>query len=262
MRSLKFPLFLMLLVVILAAVVGPVLWLYTAATLPVPIETKNDIESNLRQIIESERQSLQATRAVRERVPVRWDTPDITRIPKHVLAIYTNENGCPTYFQTPKEGPLKWGQRLVRAFGRTGMAGDGSCELYFARRLARQLRATSTFDETVAADRIRKLLTKEELVAYDLQSAWLQRGLVGIDVASRDLLQKELLDLSLAEMAELMLAMAPYEQWDIVRQCSNHVLITQNRDVILWNLQQAGLITQEQYRSAQALPPRCLSVRR
>ena len=99
MRALRALIFLPLLVLAVVAVVVPLFYLYTAANLPNPIEGTMQIETLLRQSVESERQSLQGSKKVKDRDNVTWPSPDFATLPKLMVALYIVETGCPTYFQ-------------------------------------------------------------------------------------------------------------------------------------------------------------------
>jgi hypothetical protein len=261
-KRLRFLLFVVVLLVLAIGVLVPLVWFRAAATLPTSIESASDIETALRQSIESERLSREAPKHVRERESVRWPTPQFAALPKALVDIYTTEQYCPDYLAMPKEVGARWNWRLINALRREGVAGPGRCEFYFARRIATLLRAGTTIEEAVMADRIHTFLSKEEVLAYDLASTWFERGVVGVEAASRVLMQRELRELDLAEQAELALAMPPYEMWDLVKLCSNAAMIRQNRDVLLENLLTAKRAEIQEVRSAQAKPLRCLAVKR
>ena len=87
-------------------------------------------------------------------------------------------------------------------------------------------------------------------------------GVIGVEAASRYLMQKELLDLSLAELAEFQLAIPPYNLWNEVKLCSNAAQLKLGRDSLLQNLINVALISEEQGKAAMAQPVRCMAVKR
>ncbi len=262
MRRLKFVLFLGVLLVLVVVVLASSVWLYAVATMPQAVETEHDIESFLRNSFESERQSLQAMFHHKQREAVRWEKPDLGHLPPQLVNMYVAMNACPGYLKSGPEGALAWTYRLLQAVRRSGVPGDGSCELDFARRIALQLGATTALAETVTADRVRSILGKKKLVAYNLEGLWFERGIVGVDAASQLLMQKPLLDLDLAELAELAVALPPHEEWSLLKLCTNAALIRQNRDVILDLLVTDGFISRDVAKTAASQPVRCLSVQR
>lgn len=263
MRSMRGVLLLVLLVLVAVGVVGPGLWLYTAANLPNAIDSEQDIEMHLRQSVESERQGVQLARRASERQSVKWETPDFGRLPKNLIAFYITETGCPTYFQTPRETGWPWTRRvLTMLLQKRILDGDGACELIFARRLARRLGAESEMQLAVAADRIHRFLEKDQLVAFDLHSMQFEHGVVGVEAASKVLMQKPIDELSLAELAEFQLAIAPWAYWDDIKRCQNAPMVREARDVLLSRLASVGLISSEMSRTARAQPVACLSINR
>lgn len=262
MRRLRFALFLVVLLGLVVLVLAGSVWMYALATQPHAVETEHDIEAFLRNSFESERQSLQAMFHHKQREAVRWDKPDLGHLPPQLVNMYLSENGCPGYLKSEPEGAVAWSYRLLQAVRRHGVPGDGSCELDFARRIALQLGSTTALAETVTADRVRSILGKKKLVAYNLEGMWFERGIVGVEAASALLMQKPLGELDLGELAELAVALPPHEQWDNLKLCTNAALIRQNRDVILDGLVTNGIIARDAAKSAASQPVRCLSVQR
>jgi hypothetical protein len=262
-RSLKGFLLLGVLAVIAITVLVPATWMYTLSNLPNAIDSELDVETHLRQSIESERQSIQLAKRPSERENVKWERPDFGKLPKNLIAFYITETGCPTYFQTPREDGWAWNKRELTMVAQNKMLdGDGACELIFARRIARRLGAVTPMQLTVASDRIHRFLQKDQLVAFDLHSMQFEHGMIGVEAAARELMQKPLADLTLAELAELQLAIPPWDYWEDIKECKNASLVRESRDVLLSRLAMVGLISEEMARTASAQPVRCLSVKR
>lgn len=262
MRALRSLVLIGLFLSAILAVVGCGWWLFTSATLPNQVEAEIDLETFLRQSIESDRQSVQGIKRAAERESVKWPKPDFSKLPKNLVALYITEWGCPTYFQTPREEGWPWLKRILNSARGVGSGGDGACELAFARRLAIRLGAGSPSQLAVMSDKLHRFLKKDQLVAYDLHSMQFDQGVIGVEAASRALMQRELLDLSLAELAELALGIPPYNLWNEVRLCTNAAQIRQARDALLQNLMTVALVSEEQGKAAMAQPVRCLAVKR
>ena len=128
--------------------------------------------------------------------------------------------------------------------------------------MARQLGAKSEFQLAVAADRVHQFLSRQELVAFDLESTDHARGVIGLEAVSKRLLGKLPSELTVAETAELQLAMPPHGFYEEVDRCKNASLIKQGRDVILKNMADAQIITADAAQSASNQPVRCLQVRK
>jgi hypothetical protein len=262
-RALRSLLWLTALTLVLAGVLVPVVWLSTASTLPDATESEQQLETHLRQSIESERQGQQLGLDVKQRRKVKWARPEIVDYPKRLVALFITETGCPTYFQTPREDGLPWLARIARkTIDGRDLDGDGACELNYARMLARRLGAKTPLQLAVASDRLHRFLQRDQLVAYNLASVRFAPGLVGVADASFELMQQELPELDDAALAELQLAIPPWDFWDDVRQCRNAPLLREARDTLLTRLSQQGLISEEMAKSAATQPLRCLSVRR
>lgn len=259
----KLTTFLLILGLITTFVVIPGTWLYTAANLPNTLESESDIETHLRQSIESDRQSLQITRPTNVRESPRWDKPDFSRLPKHLIAFYITAVGCPLYFQSPREDGWPWMKRIaIKQLQGRDIDGDGACELIFARNISRRLEAKQPMQLTVASDRIHRFLAKDQLVAFDLHSMWFAHGIIGVEKASDVLMQKPLTKLTLAELAEFQLAIPPYGLWDTVKDCASPSQIKLARDKLLFELATVGHISDEMARTAASQPLRCSLVDR
>jgi len=262
-RSLKGVLFFLVLAVFAVGVLVPATWLYTLSNLPNAIDSEMDVETHLRQSVESERQSVQLSKRPSERESVKWERPDFGKLPKNLIAFYITETGCPTYFQTPREDGWPWLKReLAMLIQNKMLDGDGACELIFARRIARRLGAVTPMQLAVASDRIHRFLQKDQLVAFDLTSMQFEHGLVGVEAAARAMMQKPLAELSLAELAELQLSIPPWDYWDEIKECRNASLVRESRDVLLARLASVGLISEEMAKTASSQPVRCLAVKR
>ncbi len=258
----KLMLFISLLGGVTVFILVPGTWLYTAANLPNQLEGESDVEIHLRQSIESERQSLQMGRPASARESVKWEKPDFSRLPKHLIAFYITATGCPRYFQSPREDGWPWTRRLAASLQNRMLDGDGACELIFARNLARRLSMKGDLQTAVAADRIHRFLAKDQLVAFDLHAMWFEHGIIGVEKASEVIMQKPLTQLNLAELAELQVAIPPWGMWDDVKKCANAAKLKEVRDAILFELAAVGHISDEMARTATSQPVRCLAVRR
>lgn len=258
----KLSLWLTLMFSITVGVLVPATWLYTASNMQNQLESENDVEIHLRQSIESERQSVMIGRPASARTSVKWEKPDFSRLPKHLIAFYITATGCPDYFRSPREEGWPWTRRLAASLQNRILDGDGACELIFARNLARRLNMKGDLQIAVAADRVHKFLAKDQLVAFDLHSMWFDHGVIGVETASEVVLQKPLGQLNLAELAELQLAIPPWGFWDDIKECRNAAKLKEARDSLLSELAYIGHISDEMARTASSQPVRCLAVRR
>ncbi|HLT28661.1 MAG TPA: hypothetical protein VK013_01360 [Myxococcaceae bacterium] len=257
MRSL---LWIVVLTVLVVGLLIPGLYFRAAYKLPT-LETVYDLDKLLRPSIEGERRSYAAGLSEKmDPARERYERPDFGRLPKELVALYTTEMGCPTFFQTPREEGVRWGWRLISAmlFNRQP-EGDGWCERTLAYRIASALNVTGALERAVAAHKLHRFLQKDQLVAYDLASVRVgKRGVVGVDDISYVLFDKRRPDeLNLAELAELSLALPPHRYFETIQTCSNPSLIRRARDKLIGRLARVSLIPTERMRAAQALPVSC-----
>ncbi len=263
LKLLRSIILLSILVAGLVALIVPSIWLYTVNTLATPINSAMDIETALRLSIEAERQSAQMGVPSKHRKSVKWSRPESSSYPKRMTALFITETGCPTYFQTPREDGWPWTRRVLTSlWGGREPDGDGACELIYARMLASRLGAKTSLDLAVSADRIHRFLEKDQLVSWNLASMEFDRGLIGVEDAAMEVLQKPLNELSDAELAELQVAIPPWGYWDDIHQCKNASLVRDSRDLLIKHLVSQGLISDEMARTAMAQPVRCMQVKR
>jgi hypothetical protein len=243
----------------LTGVMIPVAFLYNASKLPA-MESEYDLERHFKHSIEGDRKSMAVGMYVQPDRPITFHRPDFTRLPKDLVAIYITQHGCPTYFQTPREDGFKWGWRVFLAATTEGMIpGDGFCEFVMAQRIADAMGVKDNTEQAVAANKIHSFLQKDQLIAYDLAILRFERGVVGVEDAAYRLFGKELDKLSLAEYAELQLALPPYYYYYDMKNCRNSAIIKQNRDIMLKELADADLVPREKATLAIAEPVSCLS---
>jgi len=230
--------------------IAPMIYLYESSKLP-PLDSEFDLERALRNSIESERRSQKMVVYEPKKDPIEWKRPDFERLPKNLVAAYISERGCPTYFQTPREDGWPWTKRLLLGLLNIEPPGDGWCEEVFAWNLATRVGAKGNIQSMVATHKIHRFLKKDALVAYDLHSLRLDLGIIGVEAASDDLFHKPLLELSLAELAELALAIPPNSAFNQIKNCKNGVQIRQARDGVIDRLKAFSLIPDSEARAAK-----------
>ena len=258
MRALRSLVLISLMLFSLLAILGSGWWLYTANTLANPVESEMDLETFLKQSIESDRQSLQFNKRLSEREKVTWTKPDFSRLPKNLVALYITEWGCPTYFQSPREDGYPWTKRQFLGLINIEPPGDGWCEQLFGGNLSYRIGAKGSLEMAVATHKIHRFLKKDTLIAYDLHSIRLAPGIIGVEDGARALFKKPLADMNLAEIAEYALALPPNGYWDQMRNCQNPTLIRQARDQVILRLQMVSLIPESEGIAARNQPVACL----
>jgi Transglycosylase len=244
------------LLLLCSVLVVPALYFYAASQLP-PLESEFDVERLLRFDIEGERMSATLGRYARETSGLKFDRPELARIPKDLVALYLSQRGCPTFFQTPREQSGRWAWRMFSGVWGNELAGDGWCERLLAMRLAERIGAQGILQGSIGGSRIRRFLTKDQLVAYDLSTLRFEHGVVGIEAGAQRLFRRRLEELQLSELAELALAMPPHNFYPQMTACQNATLIRQNRDFILRALSRDGLVSPDGSKNAQAQPVAC-----
>jgi hypothetical protein len=250
----------------LTGVVIPLLYLYTASQLP-ELRGVQDVGKQLAMTVEASRRTnikFETTQKHLGSQAIKYDDPGRTGarpLPINVQRLYSNQWNCPDYLQQPKEIGRPWAWRVFGGllFGDRN-DGPGFCELVFARRLARRLSVEGTLATAIAAHRMHSFLDKPQLMAYDLSSIEFERGIVGIESASKTLFKRDLEQLTLAETAELMLALPPNNWYSTIKSCRGPSVIRASRDLLLKKLEAAGLASAANVKAAMTEAPACTRV--
>lgn len=228
----------------------PFIYVQTTRRMP-PLETEFEIQKMVKSEIESERRAYRNPIPDLEPVPVEFLKPDLATLPRLLVSGYLLAMGCPGYLESPREESFAWWKRLAFSYRGESLPGDGACELLFASNLAGHLGSTANAETThLAVARIHGLLTKEALLAYELETTHFMAGIWGPRDACHALLTKKLDDLSPGELAEVMLAFPPYWYWAEVQFCKNTTLIRQSRDTVINSWVRSGLLSEAEGQKA------------
>ena len=250
-----------IMLVVSTAVILPVWWATAVTSLPT-LESEFDLERFLRDRIEGERTANYPGGRVPDKALIAFRTPELTRYPKDMVGLYIAGYGCPTYFQSPRETAWPWFLRLVRyqLLKSEGPPGSADCEFQFARHLVWAIRIRGGLRETIAISRIRDLLPKGKLVAYDLATQEFDAGVVGLESAAEALYERKLESLKLDELAELSLALPPNSAYGQIKLCANASALRHARDAALTEMSNQSLIPVDRAKQAQAQPLACMKI--
>ena len=224
-----------------------------AADLP-PLNSEFDVQNVLRGTIEGERRNLRSSAGtIHPDEGIAWPRPTLAAFPHDFVTIYLAVRECPTFFQTQRESNLKWAFRVFmkEEFHKSLAGRDGRCELGLAREIASHLRVAEGTASNIAAYRIRLIMTRDQMVAYDLAAMPIERGYFGVNDASRLLLRRDLKDLSLAELVELSVALPPFNRYEEVRDCRSLIDVKVTRDDLLSSLGEARIISEQRADAAK-----------
>lgn len=246
-----------LFVSVLLSLVVPTVYFLTAAKLP-SLDSEFALERELRLIIEGERIAFKNGRLDGDTIDATFQRPEFSTLPKDMVAFFITDLGCPTFFQTPREEGLAWSWRvLVATLFSADLSGNGRCELALARRLADRLGAETPLQRHVAAHKLHDFLQKDQLVAYELETQVYDTGVIGIRAASKALFEAPLEALSLADMAELTLALPTNGVFEDLQRCHNPSRLRQWRNALIVQLAEVGLIANDRAQEAVEAPISC-----
>lgn len=242
---------------LIAGIALPAFYLRASADLP-PIDTEYDIEHGLRTGIEGERRALRKLMGAGPEA-LAWPRPSLALLPRELVLLFLAQSGCPNFFQTTRESSVAWSWRAINAhfFKRRVPGNDDACDWRFAGHLTTHLHISDRAQRNVASHRIRAALQRDQLVAYDLSALPIEPGYFGIADAAELLLHKKMDQMSLANLAELALALPPNQFYEEVRSCENPILLRKARDKLLSRMADAGIVTEERAKQAQAQALAC-----
>ena len=250
------------LVVIVGGVGGVLVsgfYLNASSNLPSPLANRQQLVTLMRMQVESERMKVALGLPTKERGFVSWPDPELSRFSPDFVALYLSQNDCAPFLRAPPEPRSRWMMRVLRGTWGKGMEGGlgGSCKYLFASNVAGRLGVEGTLERAVAIYRVGNLLDHAELVAWDLTTVPLDRGLVGVDQAVARLYKKPMAEMNLAELAEAVMLAPPHSYVEEIRHCQNPPLIRRARDVVLQQLAADGLTTEAQSSAAQQADVAC-----
>ncbi len=226
-----------------------------------PLGTSYDYERQFRSQIEGSRTAINVGVPVPER-PTKFEKPELGAIPKDFVNMYLTEHGCAGYFQSPREDGLVWLRRvLLAAIEAAPPRGSGRCELTFAAHLAGRLGVRGAVDLAVAADLVHSALAKDEVLAWEIATAPVDEGIYGAKEAAQVLFKSKLETMTLGQLAELQLALHPYDFFLTILRCQGTQQIRLARDQVLNHLLSAGHISKEQKDTAANEPLLCEKTR-
>ncbi len=241
----------------LAGVTLPLVYLYGANQLP-PLESELDLERLLRTDVEGALANARVGHfASKEDRKIAYARPQFSVLPQDLLALYLSGFGCEDFFRQPRESKLRWHWRLLMQLFQKPVEGGGRCEALFARRLARRIGAEPGLQLWVAADKIRSMLQKDQLIAYDLSAIEVAEGVIGVEAIATDLFRRPLAKLKLSELAELELVLPPLGYYRTLHDCQNPSLIQENRNHLLEALVSSTLVPEARVKPALAEPVFC-----
>lgn len=230
---------------------------FTAAAGRVPpLTNRDEIRRSVTQFIELQRSASAAAN------PTPFQLSSREALPRGITAAALARIGCPDFDVYPKESGLPWTLRVVgMAAGQGfGTLGPGRCEAQLADRIASAIGVGDGLDRAIATDRIHAALDKDDLLAWELSIHWFSDGIFGVEAAGRRLFGgRPLLELTLAEQAELLVAES---QWSQVTGCKVPERVEVARDDLLARLAALRLVEPQEVERAKREQVLCRKRRR
>lgn len=258
--------FLAVIALVILAVAAVVVWQFEKGKLTVQLERTDDVYLFFKSSIESDRRAIESRKAALQRRPVDWPEPQLAKVPKTFVDLYLMSAGCPRFLSGRRVEGLAWNRLLFKAYKGdpwSASDGDGPCEVIILARLASRFQPESPLQRLVLVDLLHRLLTRAQMVAYDLESFQDAAGVVGLEANAQRLIQKPFDErLTLADLAELQLALPPYFLWRELNRCDPPVRLRGLRDNVLDRMAATKLAPREDVEVAQAQPLQCTLVKR
>lgn len=241
------PFFLILLILLLAVPMGFYgMYLYIAPSLPEMSTLKKAPLLKPLQVYTSD-QKLIAEFGSKLSIPVEYE-----EIPQHMVhALLAAEDS--TFFEHSGISFKGLGRAITESVTGTGQSGGSTITMQVAKNYylspERTLRRKIT--EVFLARKIESNLSKEEILTLYVNKIFLGKNAYGIKAAAHIYYNKDLKDISLAQMAMIAgLPKAPSKYNPV----ANPERALERRNWILGRMLQLGYITQKQYEAASAEP--------
>lgn len=243
----KFSIRLFFLGLLLTVIGVTLLWLIIAPSLP-PAEALRDVELQVPLRIYSADQQLITSIGEQRRIPLTIDQIP-TRLKEAFLAA---EDG--NFYQHPGfdwTGTMRGVLGYVRYLGQRRVPGGSTITQQVARRffLSSEFSVTRKIREIFLAIRIERELSKDEILELYLNKEFLGHRAYGVGAAAQIYYNKQVDQLTLAEMA--MLAGLP-QRPSVVNPVTNPAAALERRAYVLSRMLDEGFIDPSEYREASA----------
>ena len=202
-----------LMVLLLGGVTFPALYFYYAKDLP-DLSSASAIRASVASTVEGERRGTTVVGTHYE--DVRFELWPLSKMPKALVSGVLAMDGCPDYLTARKERGYPRFKRLFRRWlnnDKAGMPGPGRCQLLYADMIASALGALDPMHATIADNHILTALDVEDLLAYRMSATYYAPGVIGAHAGARRLFKKDLEELSLSQIGELLAAESFFPQF-------------------------------------------------
>jgi len=236
-----------LMLLVLGGLLAPAMYFYYSKDLP-DLDSSQAIFKAVKRSIETQRQVVAPT----GQKPEAWDFEllDLARLPKHLVHAVVAMDACPDYRTSKKELGYPKLSRIARRWLSNEIAGHGpqACQLRYADQVVLALGVLDAMRSSIADAKVLDALTVDELLAYRISVVYYAEGVIGPQAASRKLFKKELAQLSLGQIAELVAAEGYFTMF---QRCQNPAKLKMYRDAVIDRMEAFRLLSQAEAKAAR-----------
>ena len=244
---------LLLMILLLGGLAVPSLYFFYAKDLP-DLESSGAILKNVARTIETQRQVIAPT----GQHPDAWrfDLIPVGKLPKHLVNAVVAVDACFDYVGSKKELGYPRLRRIMKRWLQRDVSGAGAqaCQLRYADQIVLAIGIVDPMRGSIADAKILDALTVDELLAYRINTVYFAEGVIGAQDGSRKLFKKDLAQLELGQIAELVAAEG-YFQWFL--RCQNPGKLKLFRDAILDRMEAFKLLGQAEAKAARGKQVSC-----
>ena len=240
--------------VLIGGVTLPVLYFVYARDLP-DLDTPDQVRTAVARSVEAERRATTVVGLKWGKVDFELITPQ--KAPRALVTGVLAMDSCPEFLTTRMETGYPRVKRLVTRWllnRHLGKAGPAACQLAYADTIAASLGVADSMHFAIADARILGALQPDDLLAYRMSVMYFAEGVTGAREGARRLFKKDLGELQLSQVAELLAAEHAFPEY---YQCKNPGKLKLWRDSVLDRMEAFRAISPEEAKAARARPLTC-----
>lgn len=237
--------------ILLSALAVPAMYFHYAKAVP-EFGSRDQILRMISDSIEAERRSLGIAGAKYPKyVPIPFE-----KLPKIVVNGALAIDACPDYVTARKEVGWPRARRLLRRVTEQGVTRGGphACHVLYADRIAGALGIVDPVQAAIADGRILDALTPEELLSIRLSGSFYSPGVFGVHEAARALFKKEIDQLNLLQIAEVLAAESSFPDF---LNCKNPAQLKMEKDIVLDQMEAFRVIGSTEANATRAKQVTC-----
>jgi hypothetical protein len=165
-------------------------------------------------------------------------------------------DACPDYTTSKKELGFPKLRRIAKRWLAREVVGHGpqACQLRYADQIVLALGIVDPMRSSIADAKVLDALSIDELLSYRISTVYFADGVIGPQAAARKLFKKELSQLDLGQVAELLAAEGYFTMF---QRCQNPAKLKMYRDAVIDRMEAFRQLTQAEAKAARSRQVGC-----